>query len=275
MDYLLLAASGGYTLPMEAQPIFEVAGFPVTNSMVVTWIIMIGFIILVRVAAGDLKMVPSGAQNFLEACVEGIQGFMESLLDKKVVEWAFPVLATFFIFIVVSNLLGLVPGVGSIGFGENPAQGFFRSVDHVDVAWFRPPTADANMTIAMAGIFFFMSLYWAVKFNGLGGFIKHIFWVKGDMPGFLFPIMVIIFLGVGLIEVVSLAIRPVALAARLYGNIYGGESVLTIMLTMLPGGLAAIPFYFLELLVAIVQASVFFVLCIAFTATMCTHTEEH
>jgi F-type H+-transporting ATPase subunit a len=72
--------------------------------------------------------------------------------------------------------------------------------------------------------------------------------------------------------VISLLVRPVALSMRLYGNIYGGESVLTVMLGM-AGGLAAFPFYFLEIIVAVVQAGVFTILCIAFIGTLCSHVD--
>ncbi|MEO0453045.1 MAG: F0F1 ATP synthase subunit A [Verrucomicrobiota bacterium] len=268
-------SSTSHRLPMEAQHLFEVLGLPITNSIIMTWIILIGLVIFVKLTTKQITMVPSGAQNFIEACVEGLEQFLGTFLEKKVVQWSFPVLATFFVFILISNLFGLVPGVGSIGFGDGPAEGFFRSVHHVEKALFRPPTADANMTIAMGIIFFVMNMYWAIKYNGFIGLIKHVFGVKGTPPKFLYPIMFLIFIGVGAIEIVSIGIRPIALAARLYGNIYGGESVLTIMLTMVPGGFAAIPFYFLELVVAIVQAAVFLILCIAFTATLCSHSEEH
>jgi F-type H+-transporting ATPase subunit a len=86
--------------------------------------------------------------------------------------------------------------------------------------------------------------------------------------------MAIIFFIVGIVEVISIMIRPVSLSMRLYGNIYGGESVLTLMLKMLPFGIAAVPFYFLELIVCAVQAIVFTMLCVAFTATLCSHSDE-
>ncbi|MEM6886358.1 MAG: F0F1 ATP synthase subunit A, partial [Verrucomicrobiota bacterium] len=203
-------AGGSHSLPMHAQHILEPLGFPITNSMIMTWIIMIGIIIVVRLGAKDIQMVPSGLQNFLEACVEGLQTFIGSFLEKKVVVWSLPLLGSFFIFILISNLFGLVPGVGSIGFGEDAAEGALRSVKHVDAAIFRPPTADANMTLAMAIIFFIMNLYWAIKYNGFVGLVKHIFAVKGTPPAYLYPLMVLIFLVVGVIEMVSIGIRPIA-----------------------------------------------------------------
>jgi F-type H+-transporting ATPase subunit a len=198
------------------------------------------------------------------------------MLEAKVARWVFPLIATYFIFIVISNLMGLLPGVGSIGMGaRDPDSALPFALHHADVPFFRPPTADANTTIAMAAIFFVMSTYWAIKYNGPLGLMKHIFGVKGGLTGPIVIPLTVIFIFIGLIEIVSIVIRPIALAMRLYGNIYGGESVLTIMLGK-GFGLAAVPFYFLELIVAVVQALVFTMLCIAFISTLCSHPEgEH
>jgi F-type H+-transporting ATPase subunit a len=84
----------------------------------------------------------------------------------------------------------------------------------------------------------------------------------------------LIFLFVGCVEILSICVRPVALAMRLYGNIYGGESVLAIMLTNSPLGIAALPFYFLEIMVALVQALVFTLLSIVFISLFCSHPDE-
>lgn len=251
---------------------------PITNSMVYTWLIMAFLFIVIRLGTRNLKVIPGGLQNFIEMAVEGLEDLTKGLLEPKVVGWCFPLIGTYFIFIVLSNLLGLLPVVGSVGWGHpDPNSHLPFALQHADVPLFRPPTADANTTVAMAGIFFIMSSYWAVKYNGVLGLVKHIFGVKGGMKGPIVIPMFVIFLFIGVIEVVSILIRPVALAMRLYGNIYGGENVLTLMLGMGPKwlfGLTAIPFYFLELVVAVVQALVFTVLCIAFIGTLCSHTEE-
>jgi len=249
-----------HSVTPNAVELFKIGPLPITNSMVYTWIIM--GVIFLGVRAGTKRMSdkPSGMQNLIEAAVEGLEEMTAGMLEPKVVRWCFPLVATFFLFIVVSNLMGLLPGVGSVTYNGHPI--------------FRPPTADANTTIAMAGVFFIASSYWAVKYNGVGGLIKHIFGVKGGMTGLIVVPLFFIFMFIGLIEVMSILIRPVALAMRLYGNVYGGESVLTLMLHTEPLGLAALPFYFMELLVACVQALVFTILCIAFIGTLCSHDEE-
>jgi F-type H+-transporting ATPase subunit a len=272
------AAPSGPPVTPAAPTLFNIGPIPITNAMVYTWIIMAFLFIVIRLGTRNLKVIPTGLQSFIEMVVEGLENMTKGLLEPKVVRWCFPLVATFFIFIVLSNLFALLPIVGSIGWGHpDPHSKLPFALEHADVPLFRPPTADANTTIAMAGIYFIMSTYWAIKYNGVLGLVKHVFGVKGGITGPIVIPLFFVFVFIGLIEVVSILIRPVALAMRLYGNIYGGENVLTLMLGMGPKwmmGLAAVPFYFLELVVALVQALVFTVLCIAFIGTMCSHPEE-
>ena len=253
--------------------------FPITNSILYTWVVAITILVLMRLGTRQMKEVPSGAQNFIEALVGGLRDMCEGLLEPKVARWVFPLVATYFIFIAMANLMGLLPGVGSIGWGEPAPAGEKLSwlpfaIHHAESPLFRPPTADANMTVAMAATFFIMSTWWGLKYNGPFGMVKHIFGVKGGFKGLIVVPLSLIFLFVGCVEIISICVRPVALAMRLYGNIYGGESVLAIMLTNSPFGIAALPFYFLELLVAVVQALVFTLLSIAFIGMFCSHSDE-
>ncbi len=271
------AAEGHHGPPVAASAptLFRIGPLEVTNSIVYTWIVGAVIFVGVRLGTRNLKEIPSGLQNLIEAAVEGLEDMTKGLLEPKVARWVFPLAATFFIFILISNLMGLLPGVGSIGYGVHDEQSSLPfAVVHADTPLLRPPTADANMTVAMSAIFFIMSTFWAVRYNGVGGLIKHVFGVKGGMTGWIVLPLSLIFIFVGFIEVISICIRPVALAMRLYGNIYGGESVITIMLGMAPLGLAAIPFYFLEFIVAVVQSLVFTLLSIAFIGTLCSHSDE-
>jgi len=270
--------AAGPPVSPDAPTLFPIGPLEITNSMLYTWIIMALILVVVRLGTRNLREIPRGLQNVIEMAVEGLEDLTKGLLEPKVVRWCFPLVATFFLFIVISNLMGLLPGVGSIGYGVREAGSALPfAVGHVESPLLRPPTADANTTIAMALVFFVMSSWWALKYNGPLGLLKHLFGVKGGMTGPIVIPLFFIFVFIGLIEVISILIRPVALAMRLYGNIYGGENVLTLMLTMGPPwmlGLAALPFYFLELVVALVQALVFTVLSIAFIGTLCSHTEE-
>lgn len=278
MTLFLASASAehGPVLPMDAPVIWDTGFFPITNSMIYAWIIGLLIFIVLKVATYRMQEVPTGIQNFVEMTVEWLQNFAGGLLEPKVMNWAFPLVATYFIFILLSNLMGLLPGVGSLGYGEpDPNSLLPFALKHADTPFFRPPTADANMTIAMGIVFFVMSTWWAIKYNGVGGLIHHLFGVKGGSKGLMFILLSVIFLMVGLIEMISIMIRPIALAMRLYGNVYGGESVLTIMLHLLPYGLAAVPFYFFELIICVVQSLVFTILCMAFIGSLCSHSEEH
>jgi len=257
-------------VPSAAPTLFTipVLGLPVTNSMVCTWIVAALIIVIVRVTTWkNIREIPSGGQNVMEALVEGWEGLIGDILDKRVAAWVFPFATTFFIFILMSNLVDLVPGVGSIGSYHN---GQFTP-------FFRPPTTDANLTVAMAGIFLVLSLYWGVRYNGFWGLIKHIFGVKIDTNKWVYPLFFLLFLFIGAMELLSIGFaRPVALAMRLYGNIYAGESILDMMFhnNLLVALLLSSFFYFYEAFVCLVQAFVFAMLVVAFVGTLCTHADE-
>jgi len=266
---LLSAAEHG--LPQNAVEIARPLGFPITNSMIVSWIVAVLLIIFARVATRDMKHVPDGAQNFLEWLVGGLYGFLEGLLGSHLAKRTFWFFATIFIFILSLNWFGLIPGVGTIGWGHQTEHGF--QIDH---PLFRGANADLNLTLAMALIFFACWIVWAVQEVGLRGMAKELFGAKGDTAGAIKVLMAVIFFAAGWLEIVSILFRPVSLSFRLYGNIFAGETMLETMSTMVPGlgWLLPVPFYFLEVLVGLVQALVFMLLTAVFTLLMCRHEEE-
>jgi len=246
--------------------------------MICTWIVAAVILIVVRLSTWrNIKEIPSGMQNFLEALVEMWDGLIGDILDKRVTRWVFPFATTFFIFIVISNLMDLVPGVGSIGYGK-PANYSMPLAVNVTEPLFRPPTTDANLTIAMAGIFLIMSLYWAVRYNGFFGLIKHIFGVKMETNKLAYPLFFLLFLFIGAMELLSVMFaRPVALAMRLYGNVFAGESILDMIFhskSLLFSLVLSSFMYFYETFVCLVQAFVFAMLVVAFVGTLCTHNDE-
>jgi F-type H+-transporting ATPase subunit a len=265
------AEAAGEAIPQAAPALFTVLGLPVTNSMVCTWIVAALIFVIVRVTTWKAKEIPSGGQNVMELLVESWEGLMGNILEPRVTRWVFPWATTFFIFIVMSNFVDLIPGVGSIGVSTSGQHPSFTP-------FFRPPTTDANLTVAMAGIFLAMNLFWAVRYNGFWGLIKHIFGVKMDVNKWVYPLFLLLFIFVGLMEVLSIVVvRPVALAMRLYGNIFGGENMLDMMLSHKSFPLAvisALPFYFYEVFVCALQAFVFALLTIAFVGTICTPAEQ-
>lgn len=245
--------------------------FSVTNSMVVTWIVAIGLIVFAQVATRRMKEVPDGAQNFWEWMVESLHNFLEGIIGHHLVQRTFWFFATIFIFILFANWLGLIPGLGTIGWGHQTPNGFV-----VDRPFFRGANADLNMTLAMALVFFACWIIWALREVGPIGFLLHLFAPKGDTTGLLKLLMVFVFFAVGCLEVFSILFRPVSLSFRLFGNIFAGENMLEAMSKLIPGfgWLLPIPFYFMELLVGFVQALVFMLLTAVFTMLICQHDEE-
>jgi F-type H+-transporting ATPase subunit a len=258
-------------LPQKAVEIARPFGFPITNSMVVSWIVAVGLIIFARVATRDMKGVPGGAQNFLEWLVEGLYNFLERIIGPRLVKRTFWFLATIFIFILANNWLGLIPGAGVIGWGHQTPNGFV-----VDQPFFRGANADLNLTLAMALVFFACWIIWALEEVGPVGFLKELFAPKGESTGLLKVLMIVVFFAAGWLEVISILFRPVSLSFRLYGNIFAGENMLETMSRKIPalGWLLPIPFYFMEMLVGLVQAMVFMLLCAVFTLLMCPHEEK-
>ena len=124
---------------------------------------------------------------------------------------------------------------------------------------------------------FLLWIIWAIQANGVGGFLVHLFGPKGETSGILKVFMLVIFFMVGWLEVISILFRPISLSFRLFGNIYAGESILEAMSTMVPylSWLLPIPFYFMEVLVGLVQALVFMLLTAVFTLLIAQHGPEH
>jgi F-type H+-transporting ATPase subunit a len=242
----------------------------ITNSMVVSWVVAVGLIVFARVATRDMTGVPGGAQNLLEWLIEGLYEFLESIIGPQLVKRTFWFLATIFIFILSANWLGLIPGVGTIGWGHRTPNGF-----EVDQPLFRGANADLNLTFAMAILFFACWIVWAVQEVGPIGFLKELFAPKGETTGFLKVLMIVVFFAAGCLEIVSILFRPISLSFRLYGNVFAGETMLETMARLKPGlgWLLPIPFYFMELLVGLVQALVFMLLCAVFTLLICQHEE--
>jgi F-type H+-transporting ATPase subunit a len=257
-------------LSAKAVEIARPFNFPITNSMVVSWIVALSLILFAQVATREMKQVPGGAQNFLEWLIEGLYKFMVGIIGPHLTQRTFWYFATIFIFILSANWVGLIPGVGSIGWGHTTSHGF-----RIEQPLFRGANADVNMTLAMALVFFASWIVWSFREVGVRGFFKELFAPKGDTEGPLKVLMVVVFFAAGCLEVVSILFRPISLTFRLYGNIFAGENLLEAMSKLVPGfgWLVPIPFYFLELLMGLVQALVFMLLTAVFTMLMCQHEE--
>lgn len=245
----------------SAQAIVENGSFIITNSMAVSWIVTIFIIIVARLATKNMQLIPSGLQNILEFCFESIYNLLESILGEHLIKKTFWFFSILFIFIVISNWSALLPFTGNI----------YTEIGGEKVPVWRPGTADVNLTFAMALIFMFLWVFWSIQEVGFIGFIKHIFAPKGKTGGFMGIVMIIVALCVGLIEVISITFRPVSLSFRLFGNIFGGENVMHAMAKPIVG----VPFYFMEIMVGLIQGMVFAMLSAVFLALMCKHDDGH
>jgi F-type H+-transporting ATPase subunit a len=229
--------------PTHAATLFDF--YPsITGSIIMSWIVMAAVIIPLTIVARRLKEIPSGVQNFLEFAIESLSSFAIGIGGPGAKKFITFFLACF-LFIVVSNWSGLIPGVGR-------------------VHEFRAPTSDVNVTVGLALVAFVYFHYQGVRALGIGGYLGKFFTLKGGPIG----------LFVGVLEFFLEIVKPITLAMRLFGNIYGGELALTVMTTIT---LAFIPvaLYGLELFVGLMQGIIFSVLVLVFTMlAMEGHHEE-
>lgn len=238
----------------------------ITNSMLTGWIVSTVVILLILWAIGKPKVLPGKGQAVFESLLEALRDLFEPIVGKKAFPAAFPLLVTLFIFILVHNWMGLLPGVGTVGWGHD-VDGHF----HLTNAWVRPHNADFNGTIALALVSFGAWLILIFKYAGPKLILWDLFGNKADKketPGWLYPILSLVFIIVGLIEVFSISIRPFTLSVRLFGNVFGGEN-------LLHGTGFIFVFYFMELLVGLIQAIVFTLLSSVYIGLICNHGDDH
>ena len=169
-----------------------------------------------------MKPVPDGIQNFWEWLVEGLYTFLEGIIGSHLVQRTFWFFASIFIFILAANWLGLIPGVGTIGWGHRSSHGFI--IDH---PLFRGDNANINMTFAMALVFFACWLIWAdpARWARLD-FSKSYSRPRAMPVGLMKLIIVVVFFASGCLEIVSVLFRPISLSFRLYGDTFAGENML-------------------------------------------------
>ena len=261
---------GNHGLSAKAVEIARPLGFPITNSMLVSWIVAIGLIVFAQIATHDMKELPSRLQNILEWLIDSLYKFIAGIIGPHLADRTFWFFATIFLFILSANWVGLIPGVGSIGWGTASSHGFV-----VEQPLLRGANADVNMTLAMSLVFFCSWIVWSLREVGPLGVVKEVFAPKGESEGLLKVLMIVVFFAAGCLELISILFRPISLSFRLYGNIFAGENLLEAMSKLVPGfgWLVPIPFYFLELVMGLVQALVFTLLTAVFTMLMCQHEE--
>jgi F-type H+-transporting ATPase subunit a len=279
MDFLHSSLSAAPLL-LGVSPAASDIGF-ITNSIIVGLAVLGIVFWFSGKATKNMTLVPHKAQNLFEFLVEFLYDRIEGIVGPKQVKLAFPLLGTLFIYILVSNWFGLIPGVGTIGWGESTGP---LSIKDANDPLLRPPTADLNATLALAACAFFVWIYLTLREVGVWGFIVHTFGPKGGLKGLMGMVVGLVFLFVGVIEIVSIVLRPMTLSVRLYGNIFAGESVLHTLGGLLDGMgmpwsmigavLIPFPFYFMELLVGLLQAIVFTLLCSVYIQLSTAHDDH-
>lgn len=260
--------------PAAAEPIFHIGSFPITNAMVNGWIAVAFFVLVAFVVSRRKALVPKGIQNVAEAVVEFMLAEIQKVTgDARRARLFFPIVATIFLFILFSNWLGLLPGTGSIG---------VWGLHHGEVELIpllRPAASDLNLTLAIALFAVLASHVFGVRALGLMNHASKFVNVRGIFRSFkkgpMAVVVALIEFGVGLLEIVSEVAKVLSLSLRLFGNIFAGEVLLTVILGIFAYFLP-LPFMFLELLVGVIQATVFSMLTLAYlTVATEAHGEEH
>jgi F-type H+-transporting ATPase subunit a len=261
-------------------------GFPVTNTLLCTWIsIIVLFFMFYGARKG--KLIPSGWQNAMEWMIEALLGLVEGVVGKERGRKFFPLVATFFLFILVSNLLDVIPGVDTVGQidGEairqidaaahanyQPVLGFllFGPISNALIPWIRPATTDLNLNLSMALIAVIVAQVFGFRTLGAGEHLSKYFNFKALLS---FSLTGFIEFFVGLLEIISEIARVISLTFRLFGNIFAGSVVLAVFAFILPF-LADVIFIPFELFVAVVQAFVFALLTLTYLQ-LATTSHEH
>lgn len=287
--------SGDPHVEVAAEKLFSLGGFTVTNALLTALIVDVILVALAFFATRNMQMVPRGLQNVMEAMLEALYGVLKNI-SPKYINVAWPLVATIFLFVLTSNWLGLVPGGSSIGVckaeaevgarlalvQEGPKVGSIQLMPAAAeghnpyiscaegqklVPWLRPPSTDLNFTLALGLLSFVFFEYWGFRALGIG-YLSKFFNLKGIMSF------------VGIIEFISEIIKPIALALRLFGNIFAGEVLIAVLTFMVPL-ILPMPIYAFEIFVGFIQALVFALLTMAFLSIATTshegehHAEEH
>lgn len=264
---------------LAAEPIAQIGSFTITNSLINAWMVAIILISAAAVIRFSAKQkTPSGFLNFVEFCFESILNVCDSVTrDRARSIKFFPIVTTFFIFILLNNWLGQLPGTGTIG-----VWGMMHG--HLElIPILRPATADLNLTLALGG---FAILSTHVMGIATLGFFKHTnkyiqlgSLAKSFKKGPIGILTGVVEFGVGLIEIAGEFARAISLSLRLFGNIFAGEVLITVMLSLAAVAIP-LPFQLLEFLVGMIQATVFSILTLVFL-TLATekphgdHGDEH
>jgi len=262
------------SIPLAAEPIFEIGNFTITNSMLNAYIAVAFFVLVAIVVTKKINIIPKGVYNLIEMLIEfALKEIDKVTEDKKKTRAFLPLVATIFFFVLFSNWLGQLPGTGSIGI-YGYLHGHFELIPLL-----RPATSDLNLTLGIAMIAILSTHFTGMRtlgiFNHLSKFLNFKGIYKSIKKGPMAIVIACVEFFIGLIEIIGEFAKTLSLSLRLFGNIFAGEVLMTVMLGLFSYVLP-IPFIFLEILVGVIQATVFAMLTLAFlvVATMSHGDEE-
>lgn len=248
-------------ISIAAEKLFSLGAMPVTNALLIGVLVSAFLIWVITRATKNPTLIPRGMQNVIEIIFEALLDLVESVTqDKKQARQFFPLIATIFLFVLISNWAGLLPGLGTVGvYGEHNGH-------HTIIPFLRSTSADLNFTLALSLI-----AVMTVQFTGIAalGIMKY------GKKFFISPFHKPYGIGtaVGVLELVSEVGKIISFTFRLFGNVFAGEVLLTVMLHLVPYFLP-LPFMFLEVFVGFIQAVVFAMLTLVFLK-MSTLEPEH
>ncbi len=246
-------------ISLKAEPIFHIGSFAITNTLLLTWGVLLLFIVIGLLLRKKWHLIPGKLQMVFEFITEEVLNLMESVMgERSKAERYFPLVATIFLFILFSNWMGLFPFLGSIGIYEH------HGGESVFVPFFRSPASDLNFTLALAIVSVVMTNILAVGSLGFFGHMKKFFNFSNPIHFF-----------VGILEFVSEFAKVISFSFRLFGNVFAGEVLLLIVGVLAPY-LIPMPFIFLEIFVGFIQSFIFSMLTVVFIATAtASHDDSH
>jgi F-type H+-transporting ATPase subunit a len=238
-------------ISIAAEPIFHIGSFPVTNTILVTLCISLLIIVASYILKSRVRLVPKGFQNIVESVLEALLNLVDSVTqDRRQSKKFFPIVATIFIFVIFTNWIEVVPGLGTIGLFEE------HNGEKILIPFIRSGAADLNLTLALALISVISAQVLGIAAIGVRKYAKKFFVSPMHKPYFVGTF-------VGVLELISEVAKLISFSFRLFGNIFAGEVLLTVMLFLVPYFIP-LPFLFLELFVGFVQALVFAMLTLVF-----------
>ncbi|MBI3956860.1 MAG: F0F1 ATP synthase subunit A [Candidatus Kerfeldbacteria bacterium] len=245
------------SISLAAEPIAHLGSFPITNTLLASWIAVAVLLVLAFAIRRRVAAVPSGVQNVSESVIEGALGLMDSVTgDRKMSERFFPLVMTLFLFIVTANWLGLMPLFGTVGIKE------VHDGEETIIPLLRTVNSDLNVTFALAAVSVIATQVFGVLIVGGRKYSQRFFNLKNP-----------IFTFVGILELFSEIAKMLSFSFRLFGNVFAGEVLLVVVAGLIPY-IVPLPFMFLELFVGAIQAFVFAVLTLGFLRIATVESHE-